>query len=88
MDAATIEKVAEKVGKLDRADHILAWDKKQAGWPHDSERPRADGDPAIEPPRLCKTNKDHGRLQMHGSGDMLICCAHRQGCEYREPVSR
>lgn len=75
MDEATIEQVAEKVSRLDRGDHILAWDKKQ----HPSE-PEA---------RRCQADKKHGLLAMHGSGDALICPVARPvPCSYSEPVSR
>lgn len=75
MDETKIERIGQEVGRLDLADHILAWDKKQG---HNSAEAR-----------FCKTDRNHGRLQMSGSGVALVCCTMRpQPCGYQEPVSR
>jgi hypothetical protein len=75
-DEKQLEHIAEKVGKLDLADHILAWDRKQH-----PDNPDA---------RRCQANKAHkGTLQMHGNGAALVCCESRPApCSYSEPVSR
>jgi len=99
MDEQTIAKVQKEVGRLDLADHILAWDKKQAketvevtqGVPDlargdDGKRYRTIPNPDA---RRCQENPEHGTLQMHASGAQLMCCVTRPTpCEYAEPVSR
>lgn len=78
MNEAALEKVAKEVGRLDLSDHILAWDKKQGGFPPRPEQ------------RICGMNGQHGRLQMRRDGAALMCCWAKSGvgCEYSEPVSR
>lgn len=89
MEAQAIEKVAKEVGRLDLSDHILSWDKRQGGFPHDSEMKDAEGKPLAEPPRLCQHVKAHGRLQMRADGAALMCTATKPShCTYVEPVSR
>lgn len=56
----------------DLSTFILAWDKRQS-----ADSPTA---------KVCKVNKNHGRLTMHGSGGALICGA--KDCKYGEPVSK
>lgn len=77
MEAAVIDRVAEEIGKVDLSDHILAWDKKQGGFPPTPEQ------------RICQLHPPHGRLQMHANGASLICAHARPvPCGYQEPVSR
>lgn len=72
---AKLAAIAEKVGHVDLADHILAWDKKQTAANPDA--------------RYCQHDRSHGLLQMHGSGIKLMCCVTRPTpCDYSEPVSR
>jgi hypothetical protein len=97
MDDTKIARIGERVGKLDLADHILSWDKKQAreivettvGVPSlvgDTNQYRTLPNPDA---RRCQLDPDHGILQMHASGSQLICCVTRPApCTYAEPVSR
>lgn len=94
MDAATIEKVAEKVGKLDLADHILAWDRKQSAMITIAETNEETGETSYRTvpnpdARRCQANKAHGLLAIHKAGNALMCCVARpHACDYSEPVSR
>lgn len=93
MEQAAIDQIGEKVGRLETADHILAWDRKQAptlaieeideaGEKHYRTVPNPDA-------RRCQANKKHGLLAMHGNGASLVCCESRPSpCSYSEPVSR
>lgn len=98
MDEQSIERAGLEVAKLDLADHILAWDKKQA--PHivevtpgaissdvfDTNQYRIVPNPEG---RRCAIDPSHGMLQMHANGSQLLCCATRPTpCTYAEPVSR
>lgn len=86
MDEQTIAAVEKHVGRVSLADHIISWDKKQAREVWDPERRTMVPNPAA---RFCQTNLAHGILQMHASGDVLMCCATRPTpCDYAEPVSR
>lgn len=86
MDEQTIAQVSREVGRLDLADHVLSWDKKQAAEVWDDAKHAMVPNPDA---RRCQADKRHGVLQMHGRGNALICCVTRpQPCEYSEPVSR
>jgi hypothetical protein len=61
---------AKQGGYVDLSDFILKMDRKQAS---------ADG-------KLCPVDPDHGRLQVHGSGAVLMCC--NKQCEYHESLSK
>jgi hypothetical protein len=86
MDAQTIANIEKHVGRLDLADHILAWDKKQAREVWDKKKRVMIPNPTA---RHCQHNPEHGHLQMHASGAQLMCCVTRPvPCDYAEPVSR
>lgn len=86
MDDATIEKVGEKVARVELGDHILSWDRKQAAEVWNEEKHTMVPNTAA---RRCQADKKHGILQMHGQGNALVCCVARpQPCTYSEPVSR
>lgn len=75
VDEKTAETIRERVGKMDLRDHILAWDRKQG-----LDSPDA---------RMCQWNPAHGRLQVHGSGHLILCGVQRpSACQYQEPISQ
>lgn len=94
MNAQSIERAGREVGRLNLADHILSWDKKQARETIEVTRgllPADDRYRTIPNPtaRVCQKDPSHGMLQMHGSGQQVMCCAmHPTPCDYAEPVSR
>jgi hypothetical protein len=101
MNEQQIARAGQEVGKLDLADHILSWDKKQAreivevtpGTPArgpfdavDTNRYRMVPNPVA---RRCPIDPSHGILQIGRNGDALLCCVARPTpCDYSEPVSR
>lgn len=86
MDEKKLEEVAQEVGRLDLADHILAWDRKQGVEAWDEEKHAMVPNPLA---RRCQADKKHGILQMHSNGVALICTVARPSpCTYSEPVSR
>jgi len=86
MDDQTLAKVEHDVARLNLADHIIAWDKKQIREVWDPDLRRLVPNPTA---RLCQTDLAHGVLQMHANGAVLMCCATRPTpCDYAEPVSR
>lgn len=86
MNEQHIDAVGKAVANQSLADHILAWDRKQAPEVWDAEKHALVVNTAA---RLCQVDASHGRLQMHASGHQLMCCATRPTpCEYAEPVSR
>lgn len=70
-----MERIAAQISKMDHSDRILALDRQQG----------VQGDPSEQ--RLCGTDARHGRLQVHASGSVLMCCSTVPECVYREPVS-
>lgn len=85
MDDQDITRVGQTVAKLDLADHLLSWDRKQGRevWDPELHRlvPNVDG-------ARCPVD-GHGLLQIHASGLSLICGVTRPTpCDYAEPVSR
>jgi hypothetical protein len=94
MDDQTIDRIEREVSHVTLADHLLAWDKKQAT--HVTEIVRGGGlTPdrhvlTVNPDaRRCQKDPAHGLLQIHASGAQLMCCVTRPTvCDYAEPVSR
>ena len=86
MDDPSLAKIEQDLSHQTLADHIIAWDKKQARetWDPDARRlvPNPTG-------ARCPRDPEHGLLTMHGSGHQLICAATRPiVCDHAEPVSR
>lgn len=98
MDDHAIEQAGRTVAHRDLADHILSWDKQQAreivdvtgdGSPYDVIDTRQYRIVPNPEARRCQADPSHGILQMHASGNQLMCCVTRPTpCTYAEPVSR
>lgn len=86
MNDQAIDRIERDVSTRNLADHILAWDRKQAREVWDAEQHKLVPNTGA---RLCQADIAHGALAMHASGHQLMCCVTRPTpCQYAEPVSR